>query len=158
MLCQCQFALLTVLSLVCFAADFCRGTSSEYLIIRHGRSRVRHSSEKDHIRWGLQVFDNFTLLDYDASGGSGSGAVVNDEQTILQDTLRAEQVNVHRWPERRLEVERGGRMDDDVGVLHQHRLVLLGQSEKVLAHIAGYRDELLENVVGLRFKQFLEYL
>ncbi|KFB48669.1 AGAP006152-PA-like protein [Anopheles sinensis] len=82
MLCQCQFALLTVLSLVCFAADFCRGSSSEYLIIRHGRSRVRHSSEKDHIRWGLQVFDNFTLLDYDASGGSGSGAVVNDEQTI----------------------------------------------------------------------------
>ncbi|XP_058123474.1 uncharacterized protein LOC131294630 [Anopheles ziemanni] len=86
MLCQCQFVLFTVLSLVCFAADFCRCSSSEYLIIRHGRSRVRHSSEKDHIRWGLQVFDNFTLLDYDASGGSGSGAVVNDEQTIVSSS------------------------------------------------------------------------
>uniref|UniRef100_A0A182MKA1 Uncharacterized protein n=1 Tax=Anopheles culicifacies TaxID=139723 RepID=A0A182MKA1_9DIPT len=60
--------------LACFAANCC-SSSSEYLIIRHGRSRVRHSSEKDHIRWGLQVFDNFTLLDYDAGGsGSGSGA------------------------------------------------------------------------------------
>ncbi|XP_049297643.1 uncharacterized protein LOC125771263 [Anopheles funestus] len=63
---------LVLVSLACFAANCC-SSSSEYLIIRHGRSRVRHSSEKDHIRWGLQVFDNFTLLDYDA-GGSGSGA------------------------------------------------------------------------------------
>ncbi|XP_053662412.1 uncharacterized protein LOC128711556 [Anopheles marshallii] len=63
-----------LVSLACFAAN-CSSSSSEYLIIRHGRSRVRHSSEKDHIRWGLQVFDNFTLLDYDAGGsGSGSGA------------------------------------------------------------------------------------
>uniref|UniRef100_A0A9I3EHU9 G-protein coupled receptors family 3 profile domain-containing protein n=1 Tax=Anopheles dirus TaxID=7168 RepID=A0A9I3EHU9_9DIPT len=68
MLCQYQ---LVLVSLACFAANCCC-SSSEYLIIRHGRSRVRHSSEKDHIRWGLQVFDNFTLLDYDA-GGSGSG-------------------------------------------------------------------------------------
>ncbi|XP_053674377.1 uncharacterized protein LOC128724681 [Anopheles nili] len=69
MVCPYQFVLA---SLACLAAS-CGGSSSEYLIIRHGRSRVRHSSEKDHIRWGLQVFDNFTLLDYDA-GGSGSGA------------------------------------------------------------------------------------
>uniref|UniRef100_A0A182JX74 Secreted protein n=1 Tax=Anopheles christyi TaxID=43041 RepID=A0A182JX74_9DIPT len=65
--------------LACFAANCC-SSSSEYLIIRHGRSRVRHSSEKDHIRWGLQVFDNFTLLDYD-SGGSGSGSGSGSEET-----------------------------------------------------------------------------
>uniref|UniRef100_A0A182PG72 Uncharacterized protein n=1 Tax=Anopheles epiroticus TaxID=199890 RepID=A0A182PG72_9DIPT len=63
---------LVLVWLACLAANCC-SSSSEYLIIRHGRSRVRHSSEKDHIRWGLQVFDNFTLLDYDAGGGSGSG-------------------------------------------------------------------------------------
>lgn len=42
------------------------------LIIRHGRSRVRHSSEKNHIRWGLQAFDNLTLYDYDYEGANGT--------------------------------------------------------------------------------------
>ncbi|KAL1401799.1 hypothetical protein pipiens_006365 [Culex pipiens pipiens] len=68
--------------LVCYLSGLvadCWSSTSEYLIIRHGRSRVRHSSEKDHIRWGLQVFDNFTLLDYDTVDDSnetmsGSGA------------------------------------------------------------------------------------
>lgn len=40
-------------------------SSSDILNIRHGRSRVRHSTEKNHIRWGLQAFDNLTLIDYD---------------------------------------------------------------------------------------------
>ncbi|KAL1374477.1 hypothetical protein pipiens_004903 [Culex pipiens pipiens] len=75
MLCHYQ---LLVCYLSCLVAD-CWSSTSEYLIIRHGRSRVRHSSEKDHIRWGLQVFDNFTLLDYDTVDDSnetmsGSGA------------------------------------------------------------------------------------
>lgn len=54
-------------------------TSSDMPFIRHGRSRVRHSNEKDHIRWGLQAFDNLTF-DYDGfenesvSFGSGSGS------------------------------------------------------------------------------------
>ncbi|XP_055917613.1 probable G-protein coupled receptor 158 [Eupeodes corollae] len=54
-------------------------TANEMLFIRHGRSRVRHSNEKDHIRWGLQAFDNLTF-DYDVyendtvSFGSGSGS------------------------------------------------------------------------------------
>uniref|UniRef100_A0A182T3Q9 Uncharacterized protein n=1 Tax=Anopheles maculatus TaxID=74869 RepID=A0A182T3Q9_9DIPT len=65
---------------LCLTSSGGRHSSSEYLIIRHGRSRVRHSSEKDHIRWGLQVFDNFTLLDYDA-GGSGSGSGTGSEET-----------------------------------------------------------------------------
>lgn len=43
------------------------------LIIRHGRSRVRHSSEKNHIRWGLQAFDNLTLYDYDYENANGTG-------------------------------------------------------------------------------------
>lgn len=39
--------------------------TTDMLIIRHGRSRVRHSSVKDHIRWGLKAFDNLTLsVDY----------------------------------------------------------------------------------------------
>ncbi|XP_055837050.1 uncharacterized protein LOC129905573 isoform X3 [Episyrphus balteatus] len=56
-------------------------TTNEMLFIRHGRSRVRHSNEKDHIRWGLQAFDNLTF-DYDVydndsiSFGSGSGSNV----------------------------------------------------------------------------------
>lgn len=47
-------------------------SSSDMLIIRHGRSRVRHSSEKSHIRWGLQAFDNLTLYDYDYEGANGT--------------------------------------------------------------------------------------
>ncbi|XP_055607463.1 uncharacterized protein LOC129755136 [Uranotaenia lowii] len=83
----CHYHLLLAVCLICLV-DNCRSSTSEYLIIRHGRSRVRHSSEKDHIRWGLQVFDNFTLLDYDtvddsnetatqtttSTSGNGSGA------------------------------------------------------------------------------------
>lgn len=44
--------------------DLGRVSSSDMLIIRHGRSRVRHSTQKNHIRWGLRAFDNLTL-DYD---------------------------------------------------------------------------------------------
>uniref|UniRef100_A0AAG5D520 Uncharacterized protein n=1 Tax=Anopheles atroparvus TaxID=41427 RepID=A0AAG5D520_ANOAO len=84
MLCQCHFALVVV-SLVSLAAE-CGGSSSEYLIIRHGRSRVRHSSEKDHIRWGLQVFDNFTLLDYDASGGGGTASAARNANSDTSET------------------------------------------------------------------------
>lgn len=47
--------------LICFS-DY--GQTSDMLIIRHGRSRVRHSTEKNHIRWGLKALDNLTL-DYD---------------------------------------------------------------------------------------------
>ncbi|XP_021699568.1 uncharacterized protein LOC23687899 isoform X2 [Aedes aegypti] len=74
----CHYHLFVCLS--CFVAN-CWSSTSEYLIIRHGRSRVRHSSEKDHIRWGLQVFDNFTLLDYDTvddSNETSSTASQND--------------------------------------------------------------------------------
>uniref|UniRef100_A0A336LL06 CSON010180 protein n=1 Tax=Culicoides sonorensis TaxID=179676 RepID=A0A336LL06_CULSO len=51
--------------------------STDVLIIRHGRSRVRHSTEKDHLRWGLKAFDNLTLeyedlIDLEGSGGNGS--------------------------------------------------------------------------------------
>lgn len=42
-------------------------STSDMLFIRHGRSRVRHSNEKDHIRWGLKAFDNLTLEDYDVT-------------------------------------------------------------------------------------------
>lgn len=54
-------------------------TSSDVLIIRHGRSRVRHSSEKSHIRWGLQAFDNLTLYDYDYEGANAT----NSNETLF---------------------------------------------------------------------------
>ncbi|KAL7034964.1 hypothetical protein ACKWTF_008200 [Chironomus riparius] len=38
-------------------------SQSEILIIRHGRSRSRHSSEKEHIRWGLKALDNQTIIE-----------------------------------------------------------------------------------------------
>lgn len=38
-------------------------SQSEILIIRHGRSRSRHSSEKEHIRWGLKALDNQTIAE-----------------------------------------------------------------------------------------------
>jgi hypothetical protein len=67
-------------------------SSSEILIIRHGRSRSRHTAEKEHVRWGLKAFDNLTNFaesrdaaaaipssplegvesETNASGGSGS--------------------------------------------------------------------------------------
>ncbi|CAD7077338.1 unnamed protein product [Hermetia illucens] len=36
-------------------------SAPDMLYIRHGRSRVRHSNEKDYLRWGLQALDNLTL-------------------------------------------------------------------------------------------------
>lgn len=47
--------------------------STDTLIIRHGRSRVRHSTEKDHLRWGLKAFDNLTLEYDDVVDFEGSG-------------------------------------------------------------------------------------
>lgn len=38
-------------------------SQSEILIIRHGRSRSRHSVEKDHVRWGLKALDNLTIVE-----------------------------------------------------------------------------------------------
>lgn len=58
------------------ASQICKSwvsaSSSDMLIIRHGRSRVRHSSEKSHLRWGLQAFDNLTLYDYDYENSNGT--------------------------------------------------------------------------------------
>lgn len=65
--------LIAVMHLVLAAA-----TSGDTLIIRHGRSRVRHSSEKSHIRWGLQAFDNLTLYDYDYETSNGTSAGSNE--------------------------------------------------------------------------------
>lgn len=53
-----------------FVATAATTTTPSMLIIRHGRSRVRHINENDHIRWGLQAFDNLTLDDYDTTTSS----------------------------------------------------------------------------------------
>lgn len=47
--------------LIALSIDF--SLQSEILIIRHGRSRSRHSVEKDHVRWGLKALDNLTLIE-----------------------------------------------------------------------------------------------
>lgn len=60
--------ILTVMtSFLCATTTTSSSNVGEMLIIRHGRSRVRHINENDHIRWGLQAFDNLTLDDYDTS-------------------------------------------------------------------------------------------
>lgn len=56
-----ELILLCFLNIVLSNSATSSSSSSEVLIIRHGRSRVRHSNEKDHIRWGLKAFDNLTL-------------------------------------------------------------------------------------------------
>lgn len=57
-------------------------SQSEILIIRHGRSRSRHSAEKEHVRWGLKAFDNLTIFSehHDAAADSleGAAAVTGD--------------------------------------------------------------------------------
>lgn len=59
-----MFFLQLIVKLILFLLYLLNFCKSDLLVIRHGRSRVRHSSEKDHIRWGLQAFDNLTL-DYE---------------------------------------------------------------------------------------------
>lgn len=60
----------TICFILCLTilVTICSGTA-DVPIIRHGRSRVRHSTEKDHLRWGLKAFDNLTL-DYDYDNGT----------------------------------------------------------------------------------------
>lgn len=50
---------------------------SEILIIRHGRSRSRHSVEKDHIRWGLKALDNLTIHDEEGAENETNGDQLN---------------------------------------------------------------------------------
>lgn len=75
------FGLMCLIEASQICLSWVSASSSDMLIIRHGRSRVRHSSEKNHIRWGLQAFDNLTLYDYDyesANGTNGSNETLFD--------------------------------------------------------------------------------
>lgn len=60
------------------SSTFASSSLTDTLIFRHGRSRVRHSSEKNHIRWGLKAFDNLTLIDYDYENSSNSSVGSNE--------------------------------------------------------------------------------
>lgn len=64
--------------------------ANDMLIIRHGRSRVRHSSEKKFIRWGLHAFDNLTLFDYDYDSINGTNG---SNETFLDATYGASNTN-----------------------------------------------------------------
>lgn len=57
------FQLIIVICLLLFTLTFDASHQSEILIIRHGRSRSRHSIEKDHARWGLKALTNLTLVE-----------------------------------------------------------------------------------------------
>lgn len=75
------FGLMCLIEASQICLSWVSAASSDMLIIRHGRSRVRHSTEKNHIRWGLQAFDNLTLYDYDyesANGTNGSNETLFD--------------------------------------------------------------------------------
>lgn len=81
--------------LICFS-DY--GQTSDMLIIRHGRSRVRHSTEKNHIRWGLKALDNLTLdYDYDnetmeLNGNQSSYDITGSETFYLNGSSSAERI------------------------------------------------------------------
>lgn len=64
------FMCFTCISKLCVPSA--ASSTSDMLIIRHGRSRVRHSTEKNHIRWGLKAFDNLTFIDYDYESGNNT--------------------------------------------------------------------------------------
>lgn len=76
-------------------------TTSDVLIIRHGRSRVRHSTE---LRWGLKALDNLTLgyeetnsteaygfngTEYDVGSGNGvaNASLLTDDLEELERSI-----------------------------------------------------------------------
>jgi len=61
------------------AVGFELTSQSEILIIRHGRSRSRHSTEKDHVRWGLKALDNLTIIENHLVDGTLIESGENDE-------------------------------------------------------------------------------
>lgn len=56
------------------------GGGSDVLMLRHERSRERHSTERSKIRWGLQAFDNLTLS-YDAYNDSSEAEETSTSAT-----------------------------------------------------------------------------
>lgn len=58
---QCE-KLVILFYLLNLASFDCQSTL-DVLTIRHGRSRERHNTEKDHVKWGLKALDNLTLID-----------------------------------------------------------------------------------------------
>lgn len=92
--------LIRVILLLSVSIYCCFGTDE--LIIRHGRSRVRHSTE---LRWGLKALDNLTL-DYEDDGSNsteanttsltdnnnGSFVELNDMATVSQKIMGKKKV------------------------------------------------------------------
>lgn len=59
---QCWYSSSIAIWLITITTTIELTSQSEILIIRHGRSRSRHSAEKEHVRWGLKAFDNLTIF------------------------------------------------------------------------------------------------
>lgn len=84
-----MFFLQLIVKLILFL-NFCK---SDLLVIRHGRSRVRHSSEKDHIKWGLQAFDNLTLdYEFDQYEQNDTMDIGNNNTYIVNGTEITSQI------------------------------------------------------------------
>lgn len=84
-----MFFLQLIIKLI-FFLQFCK---PDLLVIRHGRSRVRHSSEKDHIRWGLQAFDNLTLdYEFDQYEQNDTMDIGNNNTYIVNGTEITSQI------------------------------------------------------------------
>lgn len=73
----------SVIWLNSLAVSTMASSTSDMLMIRHGRSRVRHSTEKNHIRWGLKAFDNLTLVDYDYDNANTTTNEIPYEMTAI---------------------------------------------------------------------------
>lgn len=58
-------------------------STSDILIIRHGRSRSRHSTQKSHVQWGLKALDNLTLVENQDGSLEFSEVESNNELNIL---------------------------------------------------------------------------
>lgn len=70
-------------SLILLAIAIELTSQSEILIIRHGRSRSRHSVEKDHVRWGLKALDNLTIGENHEEFLESDENETNDELNVV---------------------------------------------------------------------------
>lgn len=77
---QCE-KLVILFYLLNLASFDCQSTS-DVLTIRHGRSRERHNTEKDKVKWGLKALDNLTLID-DGEIESSENETGGDNSTVI---------------------------------------------------------------------------
>lgn len=118
---QCLETFLIIIGL--FTLSISSTSQSEILIIRHGRSRSRHSVEKDHVRWGLKALDNLTIVenheDFLESGENETNGELNvvslyenngtlSQSSEFNSTLGSFEINFTHGPSRSGTDDKGG--------------------------------------------------